>query len=112
MKAFKIVERFELIYKFIKEENTGTANEFADKIGVSRSQLFNYLDYLKSYNIDIHYNSNKNSYVIEAGIVIETQPPLRILRNNELISTSGGEKYLQESNEIGLLGTYLSVILF
>ena len=47
MKIFEIVERFDLICKLIKEEKTGTAKEFATKNGISRSMLFNYLDYLK-----------------------------------------------------------------
>ena len=92
MKVFEIVDRFDLICKLIKEEKTGTANEFAKKIGVSRSQLFNYLDYLKSYEIDIHYESHKHSFIIENDVEIEIQQPIRVLKNNELISTGCGEK--------------------
>ncbi len=57
--------------------------------------MFNYLDWLKSYNIDIHYDSHENSYMIEKGVVIETQEPIRILKNNELITTNGGEKIFE-----------------
>lgn len=92
MKIFEIVERYSLINKLIKEERTGTAKEFAQKIGVSRSQLFNDLDYLKSYEIEIHYDFHKNSFVYEKNLVIDIQQPIRILRDNELIETNGGKK--------------------
>jgi len=108
MKIFEIVERYSLINKLIKEERTGTAKEFAKKIGVSRSQLYNYLDYLKSYEIEIHYDLHKKSFVYEENIDIEIQQPIRILRHNELISIDAGRKYLRESKEIGLFDTYLS----
>lgn len=109
MKVFEIIERLEKINKCLKEERTGTAKEFAQKIGVSRSSLFNYFDYLKSYEIEINYDFHKNSFVYKENIQIDIQQPIRILKNNELISTGGGQKYLQKSKEIGLLGTYLSV---
>lgn len=93
MKIFETVERFDLIYKLISEERTGTANEFAHKVGLSRSQLFNYLDYLKSYDIEIHYDLNRNSYVIGNDVKIEIQQPIRILKDNELVSIDGGNSY-------------------
>jgi len=92
MKIFEIIERFSLIYKLIKEERTGTAIEFAQKVGVSRSQLFNDLDYLKSYELVIHFDYQKNSFVFEGNIELDIQQPIRVLRNNELISTGGGKK--------------------
>lgn len=92
MKIFEIVERFELIYKLIKEERTGTANEFARKIGISRSQLFNYLDYLKSQEIEIHYELFKNSYVIGNDVEIEIQQTIKVQKDNELFSIKGGKK--------------------
>lgn len=92
MKVFEIIERLEKINKCLKEERTGTAKEFAAKIGISRSQLYNNLDYLKSYGIEIKYDSSKNSHIIDGNVKIEIQQPIRVLKNNELISTGGGEK--------------------
>jgi len=91
MKIFETIERFKFIYKLIKEEQTGTANQFAQKVGISRSQLYNYLDYFKSYGIDIPYDFYKNSYVIENNnIEIIIHQPIQILKNGESITTNGG----------------------
>ena len=85
MKIFEIVERFDLIYKLIKEEKTGTAKEFAQKVELSCSQLFNYLEYLKSFEIEIYYDVYKNSYVLKNDVEDEIYQPIRVLTNNELI---------------------------
>jgi ACT domain-containing protein len=96
MKIFEIIERFDLIFKLIKAEKTGTANEFAQKIGLSRSQLFNYLDYLKSYEIEIRYDLFKHSYVIENDVEIEIRQPIRILNDKELVIIDGGCSYFSK----------------
>ena len=83
MKVFKIIERLEKINDCLKEEKTGTAKEFAAKIGVSRSMLFYYLDYLKSYGIEIKYDPIKNSHVIYGNKKIKIIQPIRVLENNE-----------------------------
>ena len=83
MKEFKIIARLEKINKCLKEEKTGTAKAFASKIGVSRSMLFYYLEYLKSYDIQIKYDRKKNSFVFEGDIEIEIKQPIRVLKNNE-----------------------------
>ncbi len=94
MKIFEIVERFDLIYKLIKEERTGTASEFAKKLNISRSQLFNYLDHIKLYGLEVHYDSFKNSYVKTNDIEIEIRQPIKVLSKNELVSTEGGNRYI------------------
>lgn len=83
MKEFKIINRLEKINKCLKEENTGTANEFAAKIGVSRSMLFYYLEYLKSYDVQIKYDKKKNSFVFKGNKEIEITQPIRVLKEKK-----------------------------
>lgn len=89
MKIFEIIERLDLIYKLIKEQQTGTAKEFAQKVGLSRSQLFNYLDYLKSFDIEIKYDIFLNSYVIESKKELKIQQPIRVLNDYEHTKVDG-----------------------
>lgn len=90
MKIFEIIERFELMYKLLKEKRTGSANEFASKVGLSRSQLFNYLDYLKSYELEIKYDEFVNSYIIENGKNLKIQQPIRVLKDSEKANIDAG----------------------
>ena len=50
-----------LKYK-IKQENTGTAKELAEKLGISRRTLFNYLEKLRDEGSVIKFDKNRRSY--------------------------------------------------
>jgi predicted DNA-binding transcriptional regulator YafY len=56
MMFIKHIERFEKIDKLIRTRRTGTPDEFADRVGISRRQLYNYLDELRSYGVEISYS--------------------------------------------------------
>ena len=92
MKIFEILERYSLMNKLIKKEQTGSAKEFAKKLKISRSQLFNDLDYLKSYEIEIYYDPAKKSFVYENNVELTIHQPIRILKKDELESVNGDEK--------------------
>lgn len=79
MKVFKIIERLDKIIELLKEEKTGSAIEFANKIGISRSMLFNYFEYLEAYEIDIRFDKRKNSYVISDSLYVEVIEPIQII---------------------------------
>jgi len=46
-------------------------------MGISRSQLFVYIDLLKTYGITVTYCKALNSYVVEEECVIEVQEPIK-----------------------------------
>ena len=80
MKIFEIVQRFELLIKYLNLQNTGDANQLAHKIGISRSQLFNYFRVLKRYGIEVSYDNKSKSYILSSPKEIQFQFPIRILR--------------------------------
>ena len=65
MIVFKHIQRLEKINQLISENRTGTPDEFAQRIGVRRRQLYNYLDELRSYGVDIGYCRQTRSYLFE-----------------------------------------------
>lgn len=48
--------------RLISLESTGPPNEFAEKIGIKRSSLFEYLKELKILGVEIKYSQKKLSY--------------------------------------------------
>lgn len=48
MQLAKFVARIDRMVSLIEKECTGTAEEFASKVGLKRRMLFDYLDYLRS----------------------------------------------------------------
>ena len=62
MILIKHIERFEKIDKLIRERRTGTPDELAHRIGISRRQLYNYLDELRSYCVEVSYSRICHSF--------------------------------------------------
>lgn len=54
--------KIKLMDQMIHLQATGTPEEFASKLGVSRATLYNYLKTLKSLGIPIEYNTRKRCY--------------------------------------------------
>jgi transcriptional antiterminator len=52
----------EQLGSLLRKESTGTADEFAKKIGVSRRTLQNYLQQLKDIEVPIDYDHYKRTY--------------------------------------------------
>jgi len=77
MKFFEMHERLQRLAEELNRGHTGVANELAEKIGIGRSQLFLYIDLLKTYGITVKYCKELNSYVVEEGCVIEVQEPIK-----------------------------------
>ncbi|EON78241.1 hypothetical protein ADIS_1438 [Lunatimonas lonarensis] len=65
MEFIKQIERFQLLSKLIKEERTGSPDELASRLGVSRAKLYLMLDELKDEGAKIRYSKRINSFVFE-----------------------------------------------
>jgi predicted DNA-binding transcriptional regulator YafY len=60
------MDKLERMIEYIRRENTGNAIEFANKIAVSRSTLFRYIDDLKAMGYNIGFClSRRTFYFIE-----------------------------------------------
>ena len=62
MMAEKQFDRFRRMHKLINAESTGTPKEFADKLHVSRSHLYNLLRELKERGAHIKYLPHRQTY--------------------------------------------------
>jgi len=94
MKIMQILERYRYMDKLIRAGQTGSAREFAGKIGVSRSQLFNYFDDLRSLDIDIRYDPELRSYRYEDDLEVEIRNPIQVLCRQEQQEWNGGHFFI------------------
>ncbi len=62
MNIIKYIERLKFMDELIRKNATGTPDEFAKKLGVSRSTLDKYLKVLKEMNAPIKYNEVCGNY--------------------------------------------------
>lgn len=76
--AKKVIERFEKIDYLIAKKGTGNPATFANKLNISESTLYEYLNELKEKGAPILYNKYKETYFYyEEGrfkIIFEKNP--------------------------------------
>ena len=53
MKVFEFLEKIALFHSLLIRENTGNAERFAEKLNVSRATIYNIIEELKSFDIEI-----------------------------------------------------------
>jgi len=59
---FEEINRIQKIDKLIRLNNTGSAEEFANKLGISRRQIYNIIEDLKDMGLGIVYNRHIRSF--------------------------------------------------
>jgi hypothetical protein len=52
----KILDRLARLDQLIRTNRTGTAEELAQKLGISRRQLYNYFDEMKAFGLEIEFD--------------------------------------------------------
>lgn len=62
MNIIKYIERLRFMDELIRKNATGTPDEFAKKLGISRSTLDKYIKVLKDMNAPIKYNEVCGNY--------------------------------------------------
>jgi len=62
MKAFEFVDLLAFFHSRMLSENTGNAERFAFKLGISRASLYRLIDDLQDYGIEIEYSRERNTY--------------------------------------------------
>ncbi len=71
MALLKYIERVRRIDMLIHMKATGPPMEFANKLGIRRSTLFQSLQEMKEMGVDIRYSNTRGSYYYADGRRIE-----------------------------------------
>lgn len=90
MKLFEYIDRITLMNKLIKEQSTGTPDEFAATLGIKRTRLYEMVDELKSFGAPIQYSKRKNSFYYEYPYDISLKFILHPLSKKDCIEYNGG----------------------
>ena len=96
MSLVRHLERAQRMHRFIKFKRTGTPEEFANKMGLSQSMLYNILGEMKQLGAPIGYCRFRQSYVYTREVDLKAgfYPPLVIDQRQELQSVQGGAKII------------------
>jgi len=109
MQAIKQLNRLKKLDALIQQVKTGAPDEFASRMGLSRSQLYNILEELKDLGAPIEYNRRLRSFYYRESFQIV---PVAYL---EFITPQGAERIyggkIEENNyrprQLDGMGRYL-----
>lgn len=78
MNTIHQIQKMEKLHRLIKEEHTGTSEELAYVLGVSRRTVQSYLQEFRDYGADIGYHSMKKTYFYRNKFEIEFYLNIRV----------------------------------
>ena len=94
MNLLKQINRIEQIDQLIRLKATGTPQELAKRLSISRSTLYNILDFMKSQGVEIYYSPTNQSFCYEKKVHFYFGFSLEKVRLRRII---GGKKLIFRS---------------
>ncbi|MCU4173521.1 hypothetical protein [Carboxylicivirga sp. N1Y90] len=80
----RIIEKFEVIKRasaLIDKETTGPAEQFAKRIGTSRTCIFQLLEEIKELGVPITYDHRKKSYCYSSDKKLVVNNPIEVVND-------------------------------
>lgn len=91
MKVFEYLDRISLMHKLVSRQRTGTPEELARMLGVSRTTLYELIDELRSRGAPIAYSKSAKTFFYSQPYDIAVTCTLRPLTYSEEKESGGGE---------------------
>lgn len=88
MKLFETIEKMNMLSKLIKTRRTGSPEELANRLGISRANLYLLIEDLKYGGVLISYSRTLRSFYFEDEIEFQIQ--VNVLHYNEFTKISAG----------------------
>ena len=90
MNLSQTIERLQVLHSLISQRKTGTPEQLAKRLGVSRSCLYNLIEELRVFQIPILYSRKIESFYYEKEVKFDLNLEIRIMNNEDLININGG----------------------
>jgi biotin operon repressor len=90
MKVFEYLDRISMMHKLVSRQRTGTPEEFARQLGVSRTSLYELIDELRSRGAPIAYSKSAKTFFYRQPYDIAVTCLLRPLTYTEEKENAGG----------------------
>jgi predicted DNA-binding transcriptional regulator YafY len=90
MKVFEYLDRISMMHKLVTRQKTGTPEEFARQMNISRTTLYELIDELRSRGVPIAYSKSAKTFFYRQPYDIAVTCSLRPLTLNEEKENSGG----------------------
>lgn len=111
MKMFEYLDRISMMHKLVLRQKTGTPEEFARQLGVSRTSLYELIDELRSRGVPIAYSKSAKTFFYRIPFDIAVTCSLRPLTYNEEKESLGGINYFPKILFFRTLLSDLSMVI-
>lgn len=99
MNFIRYIERFQRVDHLIRQKATGSPDELANRLHLSKRQLFRIIETLKDYGAPIDYSrSLKTFYYLDKNFEIKINFSIQLINEDETVNIYGGyvlEKWFQ-----------------
>jgi len=100
---FEEINRLQKMDRLIRLSNTGNADEFGEKLGLSRRQVYNIIENLKDMGLEIEYNRQIKSFVYAK--------PYKVKVLFEIVELSECEKMEINAGTVIVKNTFMQEII-
>jgi biotin operon repressor len=83
-------ERIKIMNDLIKSSTTGTPEEFAKKLGISKSHLSHQIEVMKELGLNIAYSRTRNTYYYQDNKELQITISVKLLSDNDMAEIYGG----------------------
>ena len=109
MKLFEYLDRISMMHKLVSRQKTGTPEELAHRLGVSRTSLYELIDELRSRGAPIAYSKSAKTFFYRQPYDITVSCTLKPLTYIEAKELSGGMKIFSKILFFRTLHSELSI---
>lgn len=90
MKAFEQLERLKRMNRLIKDEITGTPEEFAERLGVSSSHLYRCIEEIKELGAPVSFSRSRRTYYYEYEFDLKVSYSIQLISEEVSKKVIGG----------------------
>lgn len=91
LSVISYIERINRVYRLIRMERTGSLDELASLLRVSRRTINNYLEELRLMGAEIRFSRRRNTYYFGNNFVLHATVEARI--DADVLDTPKGKEY-------------------
>ncbi|GAB4236176.1 MAG: hypothetical protein Tsb0034_10720 [Ekhidna sp.] len=92
MNFIRQIERLKRLNKLIEQEQTGTPDELAARLGIKRRTLYDLLENIKALGAEVEYDRKSKTFYYRNNHKIDIDFSLHVLREGEVEKIYGGSQ--------------------
>lgn len=109
MNYIKQIERLQLLNKLIIQKNTGSPLELAERLRLSKRQVYNLIDELKDLGAPIFYCKRLKSYCYKDSFKLNIQFSLTLLEGKDEKKIFGG--YINKNKQCNFFSLHKNTFM-